>query len=122
MGRKKNTIVLSSGKNVCPEEVENVIETNLDFAEDIVVYQAKLRAGAAESDVLCAGLYIPDEAQRADRDAIAAAMKRVNTLLPDYKQIDYIELPDAGYEKTSTRKIKRAGLPTTCSGTGISLR
>jgi len=122
MGRKKNTIVLSSGKNVCPEEVENVIETNLDFAEDIVVYQAKLRMGTTESDVLCAGLYIPDEAQRADRDAIAAAMKRVNTLLPDYKQIDYIELPDAGYEKTSTRKIKRAGLPTTCSGTGISLR
>ena len=122
MGRKKNTIVLPSGKNICPEEVENVIETNLDFADDIVVYQAKLRVGAAESDVLCAGLYISDEAQRADRDAIAAAMKRVNALLPNYKQIEYIELPDAAYEKTSTRKIKRAGLPTECSGKGISLK
>lgn len=122
MGRKKNTIVLPSGKNICPEEVENVIETNLDFAEDIVVYQAKLHVGAAESDVLCAGLYIPDEAQRADRDAIVAAMKRVNALLPDYKQIEYVELPDAAYEKTSTRKIKRAGLPTECSGKGISLK
>lgn len=122
MGRKKNTIVLPSGKNICPEEVENVIETNLDFAEDIVVYQAKLHAGAVETDVLCAGLYIPDEAKRADRDDIVAAMKQVNALLPDYKQIEYIELPATGYEKTSTRKIRRAGLPTECSGTGISLK
>ena len=87
-----------------------------------MVYQAKLQVGAAVSDVLCAGLYISDEAQRADHDAIAAAMKRVNALLPNYKQIEYIELPDAAYEKTSTRKIKRAGLPTECSGKGISLK
>lgn len=122
MGRKKNTIVLPSGKNICPEEVENIIETNLDFAEDIVVYQAEYRVGNATRDVLCAGIYIPDEAQRADRGAITAAMKRVNALLPDYKQIEYVELPASGYEKTSTRKIKRAGLPTVCSGEGISLK
>ena len=122
MGRKKNTIVLPSGKNICPEEVENVIETHLDIAEDIVVYQAKLRVGAAESDVLCAGIYIPDEAQRADRDGIARRMREINAKLADYKQIDYVELPETGYEKTSTRKIKRAGLPKECSGKGISLR
>ena len=122
MGRKKNTIVLPNGKNICPEEVENVIETNLDFAEDIVVYRADLRTGNATREMLCAGLYIPDEEQRANRDAIAAAMRKVNELLPDYKRIEYIELPTAAYEKTSTRKIKRAGLPTECSGKGISLK
>ena len=121
MGRKKNTIVLPNGKNICPEEVENVIETNLDFAEDIVVYRADLRTGNATREMLCAGLYIPDEEQRANRDAIAAAMRKVNELLPDYKRIEYIELPTAAYEKTSTRKIKRAGLPTVCSGEGINL-
>ena len=121
MGRKKNTIVLPNGKNICPEEVENVIETNLDFAEDIVVYRADLRTGNATREMLCAGLYIPDEEQRANRDAITAAMRKVNELLPDYKRIEYIELPTAAYEKTSTRKIKRAGLPTVCSGEGINL-
>ena len=121
MGRKKNTIVLSNGKNICPEEVENVIESNLDYANDIVVYQAELRSGSFVRETLVAGLYIEDPDKRADDDAIIADFKRINALLPDYKRIEYIELPDREYEKTSTRKIRRTTLPTECSGTGISL-
>ena len=121
MGRKKNTIVLSNGKNICPEEVENVIESNLDYANDIVVYQAVLRSGPFVRETLVAGLYIEDPDKRADDDALIADFKRINALLPDYKRIEYIELPDREYEKTSTRKIRRATLPKECSGTGISL-
>ena len=121
MGRKKNTIVLESGKNICPEEVENIIESRLDYADDIVVYQARLSEGNATSNVLCAGLYISDEAIRADRARIEDDLRKVNELLPDYKQINYIELPAETYEKTSTRKIKRTTLPAQCSGEGIVL-
>ena len=121
MGRKKNTIVLESGKNICPEEVENIIETNLDYADDIVVYQAQLSQGNATSNVLCAGLYVSDETIRADRARIEEDLRKVNLLLPDYKQINYIELPSEAYEKTSTRKIKRTTLPDHCSGEGILL-
>jgi long-chain acyl-CoA synthetase len=121
MGRKKNTIVLESGKNICPEEVENIIESRLDYADDIVVYQARLSEGNATSNVLCAGLYISDEAIRADRARIEDDLRKVNELLPDYKQINYIELPAEAYEKTSTRKIKRTTLPAQCSGKGIVL-
>ena len=121
MGRKKNTIVLDNGKNICPEEVENLIETHLDYAEDIVVYQATFTSGNAARDILCAGLFISDEARRADRYAIEADMRKVNGLLPDYKRIEYVELPSSAYEKTSTRKIRRTTLPTLCSGEGINL-
>ena len=121
MGRKKNTIVLSNGKNICPEEVENVIESNLDYANDIVVYQAELRSGNFVRETLVAGLYIEDPDKRADIAALIADFKRINALLPDYKRIEYIELPAQEYEKTSTRKIRRTTLPTSCSGTGISL-
>ena len=121
MGRKKNTIVLENGKNICPEEVENVIETHLDYAEDIVVYQAAFTSGNAARDILCAGLYISDEARRADRYAIEKDMRVVNGLLPDYKRIEYVELPSSAYEKTSTRKIRRTTLPEKCSGEGINL-
>ena len=118
VGRKKNTIVLSNGKNVSPEEVENVIEAGLNgYADDIVVYQATLGAGS----VLCAGLYISDEAVRANRAAIEADIRRINETLPNYKRIEYVELPDAPYEKTATRKIKRTLLPETCSGEGIQI-
>ena len=121
MGRKKNTIVLANGKNVCPEEVENVIEKNLDYADDIVVYQCVYDSGHAQREILCAGLYISDAEKRADRSAIKSDMEKVNAELPDYKRIEYVELPDTGYEKTSTRKIKRTQLPSVCSGNGLNL-
>ena len=119
MGRKKNTIVLANGKNVCPEEVENVIETHLDYAQDIVVYPASLVQGKDSRDVLCVGLYIDDEEIRKDRKRIAADLAAVNALLPAYKQVEYAELPDHEYEKTSTRKIRRTQLPSICSGEGM---
>jgi len=120
-GRKKNTIVLESGKNICPEEVENVIETCLPYVDDIVFYQARYVKGQHECKVLCAGLFISDGKKREDREAIAADIRKVNGILPPYKRIEYIELPDKEYPKTSTRKIRRALIPDTCSNKGIQL-
>ena len=111
--------MLESGKNVCPEEVENLIEANMDFANEIVVYQAEFVSGRSSCQVICAGIYISDETVRADRDAIKACIEKINGLLPDYKNIEYVELPETEYEKTSTRKIKRSTLPEKCSGEGI---
>ena len=98
-----------------------MIESHLDYANDIVVYQAELRSGTLVRETLVAGLYIEDEAKRRDIGGLIADFRRINTLLPDYKRIEYIELPSQEYEKTSTRKIRRTTLPTECSGAGISL-
>ena len=119
VGRKKNTIVLPSGKNVCPEEVENVLESALEDVDEIVVYQAEMVSGTFSRPLLCAGMYISDPARRADRAALIREIGRVNDTLPAYKRIEYVELPDAPYERTATRKIKRTLLPATCSGNGI---
>lgn len=122
VGRKKNTIVLSSGKNVCPEEVENLIATRLDYASDVVVYQATFSNEYVENKaLLVVGLYIQDEQKRADREGIAADIRSVNALLPHYKHISFVELPTQEYEKTSTRKIKRTTLPSACSKNGIEI-
>lgn len=121
VGRKKNTIVLENGKNVCPEEIENVIESRMDFANDIVVYQAEYFNGHTSRQIICAGIFISDESLRADRKSITDCMERINNELPNYKKIEYVELPETEYEKTSTRKIKRDSLPAMCSGKGIIL-
>ena len=113
--------MLENGKNICPEEVENIIETNIDYAEDIVVYQAKHTLGQASRDIICAGLFIKDESVRSEKGRIEADFLKINELLPDYKRIEYIELAESEYEKTSTRKIKRTILPQECSGKGIIL-
>jgi long-chain acyl-CoA synthetase len=119
VGRKKNTIVLENGKNVCPEEVENIIETNMDFVDDIVVYQAEYVNGNSSRQIICAGLFIKDESVRGNHNAIKEAMIKVNGILPDYKRIEYVELPESEYEKTSSKKIKRTSLPERCTGKGI---
>jgi len=121
VGRKKNTIVLENGKNVCPEEIENVIETNMGYADEIAVYQAELKVGNVSRSVICAGIFIKDEQERGNRRAIEADMERINALLPDYKRIEYVELPSSEYRKTSSKKIIRKNLPQNCSGEGILL-
>ncbi len=121
VGRKKNTIVLENGKNVCPEEIENVIETNMGYADEIAVFQAELKVGNVSRSVICAGIFIKDEQERGNRRAIEADMERINALLPDYKRIEYVELPSSEYQKTSSRKIIRKNLPQNCSGEGILL-
>lgn len=121
VGRKKNTIVLENGKNVCPEEIENVIETNMGYADEIAVYQAELKVGNVSRSVICAGIFIKDEQERGNRRAIEADMERINVLLPDYKRIEYVELPSSEYRKTSSKKIIRKNLPQNCSGEGILL-
>lgn len=119
VGRKKNTIVLDNGKNICPEEVENIIETNMDYADEIVIYQAEFGNRQSVRQIICAGLYIKDEAIRSNSDLIRKDMMKINALLPDYKRIEYVELPDSEYEKTSSRKIRRTTLPEKCSDSGI---
>lgn len=103
-GRKKNAIVMENGKNISPEEIENELQIAMPYAKDVVVYLAHY--GDKQTPVLCAGLYI-EETENINNDKIKADVLKVNESLPDYKRINFINLSDREYSKTSTRKIKR---------------
>ena len=117
-GRKKNTIILENGKNVCPEEVENTIETSLDYAAESIVYQAEYRQSRK---YLTAMVWIPDDSVRTDTERIAADICRMNDTLPVYKRIDYVELAASPLERTASKKLIRTAVPAECSGKGIEI-
>ena len=56
---------------------------------------------------ICLGLYIDDEQIRNNREKIKADLQALNKTLPVYKNVNYVNIVDAPFPKTSTRKIKR---------------
>ena len=107
-GRKKNIIILSNGKNVYPEEIEEFLSKIECIKECVVI----ARSRGEEEDVITAVIYPDyDKFEGKTDEEIASAMKAevaaVNKKLPTFKQIRNIELRKTEFEKTTTRKIIR---------------
>lgn len=107
-GRKKNVIILSNGKNVFPEELEEYL-TPLPSIDEVVVM-------ARENDkkeLTITALVVPNEEMFVgkSKDEIYAQIKaditEVNKKLPSFKQIHAIELRDEKFERNTSRKIQR---------------
>ena len=108
-GRKKNVIILSNGKNVFPEEIEEHLSDRSDVIGESVVLG---RPNASGETVITAVIYPnPDFSKGKTKEeveaAVRAAVTEVNKSLPVYKQVRDTELRDTEFEKTTTRKIKR---------------
>jgi len=105
-GRKKNLIVLSNGKNVHPEEVEEKILT-LPYVKEVMVY-APPQGGLQGSITAC--IYLDEGYFPGGEDIKARAksdIRQMNRNLAAYKRITDIVFRDTEFDKTSTRKIKR---------------
>lgn len=103
-GRKKNLIILSNGENVSPEEVENKF-AGKDIITEVLVY--------AEDGMITAEIYPNhDYCAEMSRDDIAAQLteliKQINTTLTSSKTIRRIRVRDVEFDKTTSKKIKRA--------------
>ena len=108
-GRKKNVIILSNGKNVFPEEIEEHLSDRSDVIGESVVLG---RPNASGETVITAVIYPnPDFSKGKTKEEVEAAVREavteVNKSLPVYKQVRDTELRDTELEKTTTRKIKR---------------
>ena len=102
-GRKKNLIVLTNGKNVFPEEIEEYISA-IPEVKEVIVYSKKDESGNQKS--LTARIYLnPDLPVSLEeiKEKISAALSK----LPKYKQIQEVVLENEAFEKTTTNKIKR---------------
>lgn len=114
IGRVKDLIVLSSGHNVAPEPIEQMIEQTLlrmahegasSAASPPVVVQAMVIGhGRSHLGVIVTGTWTPEQ--------IAAALERVNEQLPSFKRIRVFHIspepftPDNGL-LTANGKLRR---------------
>ena len=97
-GRKKNLIVLSNGKNVSPEELEDKL-MSIDYIKEVVVYEEN---GAITAEFFLDTVTYPDAESRIKGD-----VRALNKTMPAFKQISKIKTRDKEFPKTTTLKIKR---------------
>ena len=115
-GRKKNLIILSNGKNVYPEEIENELMTTPGILE-IVVYEGKSKRGS-EYDAIVAEIFPDQEFMKKNgienfEAYVKPFVDAYNKGAVHYKKIAIVKIREEEFQKTSTRKIQRFKIDTT---------
>ena len=107
-GRKKNVIILSNGKNIFPEEIEEHLGSCELVKESVIIGREN-----NNGDVVITALIHPDYDLLSGKsaDEVYAIVKQnindINKKLPVYKQVREIEIRETEFEKTTSKKIKR---------------
>ena len=115
-GRMKNVIISKSGKNIFPEEIEDILNRN-PFIQECLVYGEK---DEKQDEIIAVQIVTDAEAfiEYSEKNNIAItpelieqtiseAIKQANEELTNYKQIRKFYIRDKEFEKTTTQKIKR---------------
>ena len=117
-GRKKNVIVTKNGKNIYPEEIEYLLARS-PLVKECMIYG---RPTEDDTELEVAADIFPDHEKMVEHlgdanpsaDSIYAAVdevvRAVNKQLTPYKYIRYFTVRDEEFEKTTTKKIKRAAV------------
>ncbi|OGV05161.1 MAG: AMP-dependent synthetase [Ignavibacteria bacterium RIFOXYA2_FULL_37_17] len=115
-GRKKNVIISKSGKNVFPEEVEDILTRSPFILEALVSGEEDSKQG----EIISAQIVVDAEAFIELAEAsntkindellhktISEEIEKTNKQLSSYKQIKKFHIRENEFEKTTTQKIKR---------------
>ena len=93
-GRKKNLIILASGENVSPEELEKKLALCPAITECIV---------KEKDQKICAVIYCPEDKQ----EEVRAFVTEVNRSLPLYKRISAVEFTAEPLPRNALGKLLR---------------
>jgi long-chain acyl-CoA synthetase len=107
-GRKKNMIVTEGGKNIYPEDIENVFD-GLPVKEYCVFAANYVWPAKALGKELLVIVLRLEPGQQLSK-AIVEELNTRNRRLPDYKRIGGYLIWDKDFPRTASMKIKRAEL------------
>lgn len=107
-GRLKNLIILSNGKNIFPEEIEDSLMNHIEYIKECVVFAND------ENNGIYAMIY-PDPEFLTEKgigfEEIKSYMQNdineFNSLMPGFKRLTDFEIVDKEFEKSTTHKIQR---------------
>ena len=112
VSRKKNVIVLKNGKNIYPEELENLVN-KIPGVKESFVYGKPDR----DDDLkICVKVVYDQEVLKAEqnlekeediKDFIWSKIKEINKTMPAYKYIRELTITQEELIKTTTQKVKR---------------
>ena len=99
VGRKKNLIVLSNGKNVSPKELEEKLMTAIPYIKEVLVYQ--------EDKKIVGEFFLNEEDYPDAREHLSGDVTAFNRSMPSFKNINKTKIRDDEFPKTTTLKIAR---------------
>lgn len=115
-GRKKNVIISRTGKNVFPEEIEDILNRSPYILESLIFGEKDLKQDEIIAVQIVADAEAFIEYSASNKVSITADLinkiiqdeiDKANKQLPAYKQIKKIYIREKEFEKTTTQKIKR---------------
>lgn len=113
-GRKKSVIVLKNGKNIFPEEMENIIN-KIEGVKESMIYGKQYGQDKNDLRIFVKIVYDPEAMERVYhlknetdiKNALFEQIKMVNKTLPKYKSIRGLVVSKEPLIKTATNKLKR---------------
>lgn len=113
-GRKKSVIVLKNGKNIFPEEIENLVN-KIEGVKESFIFGKQLSDDKDDIKINCKIVYdkliVEDTYKVCGKDEVQNVLsdkiKEINKAMPAYKAIRGLIFSENPLIKTSTNKIKR---------------
>ncbi len=103
-GRKKEVIVLSTGENISPAELESKFAT-IDGIQDCLVYENE--KGFLEMEVLIRDIVIKANQIDDAQGYIRAEIQKINDTLPAFSRITKVVFRDTDFVRSPSMKILR---------------
>jgi len=112
-GRLKNIILGPSGENIYPEEIEQLLDSDLFVIESLVIQRQSKLIALIYPDIELIfeknSFYSKDQSHVKEwiNDYFQKLIDKINVVLPNFSKISEFKLVEEEFEKTPTKKIKR---------------